>query len=79
MKHIELDLYFVKEKVQSNQVSISYISAKDQVADILTKPLSKASFLHFREWLSTSANEFPYVLAMACVGRSLLFIVHSQN
>lgn len=50
-KHIELDLYFVREKVQNKEVSVCHISAKDQIADALTKPLPKSQFLLSRHKL----------------------------
>ena len=35
-KHIELDLYFVHEKVMK-ELDIRHISSQDHIADILTK------------------------------------------
>ncbi|PKA64299.1 Retrovirus-related Pol polyprotein from transposon TNT 1-94 [Apostasia shenzhenica] len=43
-KHIEIDFHFVRERVATNQLKVSYISTKDQVADIFTKPLSRQRF-----------------------------------
>ena len=39
-KHFELDLHFVRERVNQNQLSIIHISAVNQVADIFTKSLN---------------------------------------
>ncbi|XP_071681022.1 uncharacterized mitochondrial protein AtMg00810-like [Lolium perenne] len=38
-KHIEVDFHFVRERVSRKQLQIRFISSKDQVADIFTKPL----------------------------------------
>jgi histone deacetylase 1/2 len=38
-KHIEVDFHFVRERVNQKQLQIRFISSKDQVADIFTKPL----------------------------------------
>jgi histone deacetylase 1/2 len=38
-KHIEIDYYFVRERIASNNLAIKFISTKDQVADDFTKPL----------------------------------------
>ena len=38
-KHIEVDYHFVRERVSQKQLQIKFISSKDQLADIFTKPL----------------------------------------
>ncbi|XP_071685432.1 uncharacterized protein [Lolium perenne] len=43
-KHIEVDFHFVRERVARKQLQIKFISSKDQVADIFTKPLALPSF-----------------------------------
>jgi histone deacetylase 1/2 len=38
-KHIEVDFHFVRERVAHKLLQIRFISSKDQLADIFTKPL----------------------------------------
>jgi len=49
--HMELDLFFVREKVITKQIDAVHVPAADQLADILTKFLSPASFVSFRSKL----------------------------
>ena len=55
MKHIERDFHFVREYVKAGKLKIAYISTKDQLADILTKPLPKLWFVK----LKTNLNVMP--------------------
>ena len=41
-KHIEIDCHFVRDKIKLGQVLPTYIPTKSQLADVLTKGLSKA-------------------------------------
>ncbi|KAG8489058.1 hypothetical protein CXB51_017051 [Gossypium anomalum] len=50
-KHVELDLFFVREKVASGELVVGEVPACDQVAYILTKPLSVSLFTRFRNSL----------------------------
>ena len=43
-KHIDVQYHYVREKVQEGFVRVEYVSTKDQVADIMTKPLTKQPF-----------------------------------
>jgi histone deacetylase 1/2 len=43
-KHIEVDVQFVRERVARKQLQVKFISSKDQVADIFTKPLALPAF-----------------------------------
>lgn len=47
-KHIEIDLYFVREKVQRGQLTVKHVSTNEQIADILTKPVGHSQFDHLR-------------------------------
>jgi hypothetical protein len=53
-KHIEVDFHFVSERVSQKQLQlqIRFISSKDQVADIFTKPLPLPLFNHCRHNLN---------------------------
>jgi hypothetical protein len=54
MKHIALDYHFVRQLVQSGQIKVSHISTNDQLADILTKPLSRTRFTQIRDKMGVS-------------------------
>ncbi|CAN6726700.1 unnamed protein product [Malus baccata var. baccata] len=43
-KHIEVDVHFVRERVAKKQLSVQFVSSKEQFADILTKGLSSPVF-----------------------------------
>lgn len=47
-KHMELDIFFVREKILSKSLIVEHVPAMDQWADALTKPLSAAKFLPLR-------------------------------
>ncbi|KAI0495957.1 hypothetical protein KFK09_022264 [Dendrobium nobile] len=44
-KHIEVDKYFMKEKLDSGLICIDHVSSKDQLIDILTKGLDNSILL----------------------------------
>jgi hypothetical protein len=39
-KHIEIRYFYIRDMVQRGAIKLVYISTEDQIADILTKPLS---------------------------------------
>ena len=49
MKHISLDYHFVSEQVQAGCIRVSHVSTKDQLANLLTKPLPVSKFEYFRD------------------------------
>ncbi|XP_040944289.1 uncharacterized mitochondrial protein AtMg00810-like [Gossypium hirsutum] len=50
-KHVEIDLFFVREKVADGVLQVGHISGSDQIADVLTKSLSVGIFTKFRDQL----------------------------
>jgi hypothetical protein len=52
MKHIEIDLHFVRERVARKQLEIRFISTKGQVADGFTKALPARQFEEFKHNLN---------------------------
>jgi len=47
-KHIEIDYHFVRDRVAKKEIQIRFISSRDQLADVFTKPLPASSFTAFR-------------------------------
>ena len=50
-KHIELDLYIVRENVLQRKVLVQQVPSIDQVADVLTKVVSSIQFVNLRNKL----------------------------
>ena len=55
-KHFELDLFFVRDKIAQKQVFVQHIPAYEQVADLLTKPVSSKFFFKFRNKLRVAEH-----------------------
>jgi len=47
-KHVEVDYHFVRDRVAKKEIQIRFISSKDQLADVFTKPLSYSTFALLR-------------------------------
>ncbi|RVW30677.1 Retrovirus-related Pol polyprotein from transposon RE1 [Vitis vinifera] len=54
-KHMELDLYFVREKVMERKLVVNHVPTEDQVANVLTKPLSFRFFDKLRGKLTITS------------------------
>jgi hypothetical protein len=50
-KHIEIHYHYIGDMVQRGALKLQYINTDEQVADVLTKPLSRVKFEHFRDKL----------------------------
>ena len=57
-KHIEVDYHYVREKVLRKDLCAGFVSGKDNLADIFTKPLSAPLFLLLRCKLLVDSSPF---------------------
>lgn len=51
LKHVDIKIFFVRDKFIDKKISIEYVSTNDQEADIFTKPLGRVKFQKFRKML----------------------------
>ena len=57
-KHIELQHHFVREKIESKEIELTYCSTSENVADIFTKPVGGIHFEDLRKKLGVVENPF---------------------
>ncbi|XP_019179249.1 PREDICTED: uncharacterized protein LOC109174467 [Ipomoea nil] len=56
-KHVEIDYHFVRDKVASGDFVVNFVSTKDQLVDIFTKPLPRPRFAALRDKLNVVAHQ----------------------
>ena len=56
MKHVAIDYYFLREKVQTGKLYVAHVSSADQLADLLTKPLPHSKFKHLHDKIGLSTR-----------------------
>lgn len=55
-KHIDVRYHFVREIVNKREIEIEYVQSNKQLADILTKPLTKDQFCNLRGRMNVTDN-----------------------
>jgi len=55
-KHIDLRHHFLKSLIDDDVTSMNYVCTKENLADILTKPLSIIDFQKFSEFITTTSR-----------------------
>ena len=55
-KHIDTKFHFICELVNNGEIVLQHCRTEDQRADILTKPLGKKSFDHFKKCMRMQKN-----------------------
>ncbi|MCH85062.1 histone deacetylase, partial [Trifolium medium] len=56
-QHMEIDVFFVREKVLAKQLTVVHIPGTTQIADVLTKPVSTDKFLTMRSKLNVKDSQ----------------------
>jgi hypothetical protein len=46
-KHVEMDYHFVCDRVAKQEIQVRFIFSKDQLADVLIKPLPSVLYVNF--------------------------------
>jgi len=55
-KKVEIDIHYVRDYITSEVLDVRFVSTKDQLADILNKPLSSLRFFMLKNKLSVLSN-----------------------
>ena len=55
---MEIDFYYVHEKVLHRDLCVHFVFGKDNFVDIFTKPLPTLSFLHQRHKLLVDSSSY---------------------
>jgi hypothetical protein len=58
-KHIEIQYHYIHDMVQRGAIKLQYVSTDEWVADVLTKPLFRVKFEHFRDKLDIVRKDLP--------------------
>ena len=58
-KHVDINYQYIRDMVEKRVVKLQYVAIDEQVADVLTKPLSKVKFEYFRDKLGVVQKDVP--------------------
>jgi hypothetical protein len=58
-KHIEIRYHYISDKVQKGAMKLQYVATDEQIADVLTKPLSRVKLGYFRDKLDVARKDIP--------------------
>ena len=58
VRHIDIKLYFLHEKLINKEFALNYITSDSQIADLFTKALAKDRFLKLRSYLVQDVTKF---------------------
>jgi ribonuclease HI len=56
-KHIDIRYHFVRDAIKKKDIRMEYIETKEQVADMMTKPLTNALLTKFKEMANVGKGE----------------------
>jgi hypothetical protein len=55
--HINIRYFFIKDKIEKDEISMAYCPTKDMVADYFTKPLQGRQFIRFRNMIKIESGD----------------------
>jgi len=55
-KHIDIQYHFTREKIESGDIMLEYCQTEDQVADIMTKALTKDKFVRLLKMMGLQSS-----------------------
>ena len=58
MKHVERNLFWVREEIMKKTFSLVWIETSNQIADLFTKALLPIVYWRFVDMLTVSASKF---------------------
>jgi hypothetical protein len=58
-KHINIKYQYICDMVEKGPIKLQYVATDEQVADVLTKLLSKVKFKYFRDKLGMVQKDVP--------------------
>ena len=58
-KHIEIKYHYIRDMVQRGAVKLQYVVTEEQIANVLTKPLSRVNLSNSGRSLVFSRSRFP--------------------
>ncbi|CAI6374264.1 unnamed protein product [Macrosiphum euphorbiae] len=56
LKHLDTKYNFINESIANNEIKLEYVPSENQLADILTKPLSASTFMRLKKLIGV--NEY---------------------
>jgi histone deacetylase 1/2 len=58
MKHIEIDIYFIRDQVTRGKIQLHFVPTEEQLTDLLTKHLTSLRFLSLKTQLCIVLRHF---------------------
>lgn len=55
-KHIDIKYHYIREQYEEGKFILEYVKSKDQLSDIMTKPIPKEQFQYLRRKLGIQNN-----------------------
>jgi hypothetical protein len=77
-KHVEIQYHFIRDMLQRGAIKLQYVSTDKQVVDVLTKPLSRVKFEHFRDKLGVVRKDLPRKGESCCDDSPMMMMCQSS-